>query len=80
MIDFMGLFQYWQIYLIIGGSMACGMALNGSIIYKGLEGFDGGGGVTVFLFGAVVSIVVWWVLVREDVGREVMKCRKGVMH
>ena len=52
-LDFMGLFGYWQIYFIMGPIMAIGYGLIQTIIVYGLDTFDGGGGMTVFLYSGM---------------------------
>lgn len=40
-------------------------SLNYAILRYGLKMFDGGCGMTVFLFAGVVSILIWIISVRQ---------------
>lgn len=66
-LDFVGIFIYWQVYIIIGSVMAFGFSLCSAIIIKGLKSFDGGGGLLVFMFSGVCSLVIWSMCVRGKI-------------
>lgn len=62
--DFIGLFNYWQVYFLIGPIAAFGYAFCSSTIVYGLNTFDGGAGMQVFLYSGVVSLLIWVVCIR----------------
>jgi hypothetical protein len=66
-LDFVGLFDYWQVYLVIAPIMTVGFALNSSIVIYGLNTFDGGGGYLIFLYSGVVSLMIWLVCIRGKI-------------
>lgn len=66
-LDFIGLFSFWQIYLLIAPIMAIGYCLNSAIIIYGLKTFDGGGGVTIFLYSGMCSLMIWIVCIRGKI-------------
>jgi hypothetical protein len=63
-LDFIGLFCYWQVYLIIAPILSIGSSLCGSILIRGLKVFDGGGGLLVFLYSGICSLVIWAMFIR----------------
>jgi hypothetical protein len=63
-LDFLGLFCYWQIYLILAPLLTIGASLCGAILIHGLKVFDGGSGLLVFLYSGVCSLIIWAILVR----------------
>ena len=66
-LDFVGLFDYWQVYLVIAPIMTIGFALNSSIVIYGLNTFDGGGGYLIFLYSGMVSLMIWLVCIRGKI-------------
>lgn len=68
-IDILGIWQYWQIYILIVPIVNLGWALNYSILKYGITVFDGGVGQTVFLFSGVVTLAIWAVSVRGKFDR-----------
>ena len=66
-LDFMGLFGHWQVYFIMGPVMAIGYTLTQAIIFYGLDTFDGGGGMTVFLYSGVCSLMIWAICLRGNI-------------
>jgi hypothetical protein len=68
-LDFVGLFGYWQVYLVIAPIMTVGIALTSSIIIYGLKCFDGGGGCTVFLYSGVCSLIIWAMCIRGKIDK-----------
>jgi hypothetical protein len=66
-LDFVGLFDYWQVYLLIAPIMTVGYALSSSIVLYGLRTFDGGGGVTIFLYSGVCSLMIWAFSIRGKI-------------
>lgn len=65
MIDFIGLFSHWQAYLLAVPILAVGHTLCSSLIVYGLKVFDGGGGMTVFLYSGVCSLMIWIICLRN---------------
>lgn len=63
-IDFIGIFRYWQIFMIMVPIVNFGWGLNYSVLRYGLKIFDGCGGLTVFAFSGVATIIIWTVSVR----------------
>jgi hypothetical protein len=63
-LDFMGLFGYWQVYFLIAPIMTIGYSLVQNIIIFGLKTFDGGGGMSVFLYSSMCSLMIWALCVR----------------
>ena len=53
--------------------MSVGYSLVSAVIVYGLDTYDGGGGLTVFLFSGVCSLVIWFMSVR---GRIHILCHK----
>jgi hypothetical protein len=68
-LDFIGIFRYWQIYVILIPIINFGWSFNYCVLRYGLNIFDGCGGLTVFLFSGVVSIAIWVVSVRASDNR-----------
>lgn len=66
-LDFVGLFDYWQVYLLIAPIMTIGYSLNSSIIIYGLKTFDGGGGYCIFLYSGVFSLMIWVMCIRGKI-------------
>ena len=66
-LDFVGLFDYWQVYLLMAPIMTVGYALSSAIVVYGLRTFDGGGGVTIFLYSGVCSLIIWALSVRGKI-------------
>ena len=66
-LDFIGLFPYWQVYFAIGPIMAIGYSLNEAIIVYGLDNFDGGGGMTIFLYSGGCSLMIWLICIRGQI-------------
>jgi hypothetical protein len=65
MLDYIGIFRYWQIYMLLVPVINILWSLNYAILRYGLKMFDGGCGMTVFLFAGVVSILIWIISVRQ---------------
>ena len=63
-LDFMGLFRYWQVYFLVAPIMTIGYSLLHNIITYGLKTFDGGGGMSVFLYSGVCSLMIWAMCIR----------------
>lgn len=66
-LDFVGLFDYWQIYLLIAPIMTIGYSLGSAIIIYGLKTFDGGGGVSIFLYSGMCSLMIWALSIRGKI-------------
>jgi len=66
-LDFIGLFSFWQIYLLIPPIMAIGYCLNSAIIIYGLKTFDGGGGLSIFLYSGLCSLMIWILCIRGKI-------------
>jgi len=66
-LDFVGLFNYWQIYLLIAPIMTIGYSLNSAILTYGLKVFDGGGGLCIFLYSGVCSLMIWALSIRGKI-------------
>ena len=62
--DFIGIFRYWQIFFFIGIISAFGYALNSAILLYALDIFDIGGGLRIFAFSGVTTILIWAIAVR----------------
>lgn len=65
-IDYIGIFRYWQIYMIIVPVVNFGWSFNYYVLRYGLQIFDGCGGLTIFAFSGVVTIAMWVVSVRGN--------------
>lgn len=66
-LDFIGLFEFWQVYAIISLVMTIGASLVANIILKGLGTFDGGFGISTFLFSGICSLMIWMLSIRGKV-------------
>ena len=66
-LDFIGLFQHWQVYFIMAPVMTIGYGLTEATIVYGLNTFDGGGGLTVFLYSGVCSLLIWAICIRGNI-------------
>jgi hypothetical protein len=66
-LDFVGLFDYWQVYLLIAPIMTIGYSLCSAIIIYGLKTFDGGGGVGIFLYSGMCSLMIWALSIRGKI-------------
>ena len=66
-LDFIGLFGYWQVYFLIAPIMGIGYSLIEAIIVYGLKTFDGGGGMTVFLYSGTCSLMIWILCIRGKI-------------
>ena len=66
-LDFIGLFDYWQVYLLIAPIMTIGYSLNSAIITYGLKTYDGGGGYTIFLYSGICSLMIWVMCIRGKI-------------
>lgn len=64
-LDFLGLFCYWQVYLILSPMMIIGATLSSAILIRGLNVFDGGSGLLVFFYSGVFSFMIWLVLLKD---------------
>ena len=62
--DFIGIFRYWQIFFFIGIISTFGYALNAAILLYALDIFDIGGGLRVFAFSGMTTILIWALSVR----------------
>ena len=47
--------------------MTIGYGLASAIILYGLKAYDGGGGITVFLYSGVCSIIIWLLCIRGKI-------------
>ncbi len=47
--------------------MTIGYGLGSAIMIYGLNAYDGGGGVTVFLYSGICSIIIWFLCVRSKI-------------
>ena len=63
-LDFLGLFEYWQVFAIISLLMTIGSSLVSNIVFKGLLTYDGGFAIGAFLFSGVTSLMIWMLSVR----------------
>lgn len=63
-LDYVGIFKHWQLYIILAPLINLGWSLNYAILRYGLKIFDGGLGVSVFLFSGACTIAIWVVSVR----------------
>lgn len=66
LIDYIGIFRYWQIYVILPIIIDFGWAFNYCIIKYGLIIMDGCAGLSIYLFAGVCSIGLWIVAVRGN--------------
>lgn len=79
-LDFVGLFDYWQVYLLIAPIMTIGFALNSSIVIYGLNTFDGGGGYLVFLYSGVCSLMIWMFCIRGKIDHERYRIKESYIN
>jgi ammonia channel protein AmtB len=79
-LDFLGIFCYWQVYLIMSPIITFGSALTGAILIRGLKIFDGGGGLLVFLYSGVTSLVIWGMLIKDNIPPSVLTPRKSYLN
>jgi hypothetical protein len=63
-LDFVGIFKYWEIYMMIVLFVGFGWSFISALFRYVLKIFDGEGGMSVFLFSGVVTVVIWWIAVR----------------
>jgi hypothetical protein len=47
--------------------MTIGYGLASAIIVYGLDVYDGGGGMTVFLYSGICSLIIWFMAVRGKI-------------
>lgn len=47
--------------------MTIGYSLASAVLVYGLNAYDGGGGIIVFLYSAVCSLVIWFLSVRGKI-------------
>jgi len=66
-LDFIGIFCYWQVYLIMAPIMTIGSSLCSALLIRGLKIFDGGGGLLLFLYSGVCSLMVWAILIKGNI-------------
>lgn len=66
-LDFVGVFAFWQVHLLFIPVMVIGYALNSAVLLLGLKIFDGGVGMQAFLYSAVISFMIWVISVRGKV-------------
>ena len=71
-LDFLGLFCYWQVYLIMAPLLTIGSSLCHAILIRGLNIFDGGSGLLVFMYSGICSLMLWLVLIKDKANIE--KC------
>jgi len=74
-LDFAGLFQYWQVYFLIAPIMTIGYSLNSAIIVYALKTFDGGGGLTIFLYSGCCSLMIWALCIRGKIDKNRYRIR-----
>ncbi len=74
-LDMNGLFDYWQVYLIIPSIMAVGFSLCTSIVLYGLKTYDGGGGYCIFLYSGICSLIIWIMCIRGKVEKARFKIK-----
>lgn len=79
-LDFIGFFGYWQVYFIMAPIMGIGYSLIEAIIIYGLKTFDGGGGMTVFLYSGVCSLMVWALCIRGKVNPNRYKIKESYIN
>jgi hypothetical protein len=79
-LDFMGLFPFWQVYFIMALTMSFGFSLTQDIIVYGLKTYDGGGGMTVFLYSGVCSLMVWALCLRGKVHPSKYKIKESYVN
>lgn len=65
--DFIGLFEYWQVFTLIAFIMTIGCSLCSAIGIYGLDTYDGGEASSVFLFSGMSSLMIWFMSVRGKI-------------
>ena len=75
--DFMGLFCYWQVYLIMAPIMTIGSSLCSAILIRGLKIFDGGGGLLLFFYSGICSLIIWIVLIKGNIDNDKLIIKKS---
>ena len=79
-LDFIGLFCYWQAYLILAPVLTIGSSLCGAILLRGLKIFDGGSGMLVFLYSGVSSLIIWAILIRGKPHLEKLTIKRSYLN
>lgn len=79
-LDFVGLFDFWQVYLLIAPIMTIGYSLNSAIITYGLKTFDGGGGYTIFLYSGVCSLMIWAICINGKIDKNRYKIKESYIN
>lgn len=79
-LDFVGLFDYWQVFMIIAPLMTIGSSLCSSILLYGLKVYDGGGGLTVFFYSGVCSLIIWIVSLRGKIPMNKYKIKESYIN
>jgi len=79
-LDFIGLFSFWQVYLLIAPIMTIGYCLNSSIIIYGLKAFDGGGGLSIFLYSGVCSLMIWIMCIRGKMDHDRLRIKQSYIN
>ena len=74
-LDFVGMFPYWQVYFAITTIMATGFGLVQGVVVDGLDTFDGGAGISVFLYSGVCSLMIWVICLRGQVRADKYKIK-----
>ena len=80
LLDFAGLFAYWQVYFLIAPIMTIGYSFNSAVIVYGLDCFDGGGGLMVFMYSGVCSLMIWLVSIRGKIDQNRYKIRESYIN
>lgn len=79
-LDFIGLFCYWQVYLIMAPIMTIGSSLCSALLIRGLKIFDGGGGLLVFLYSGICSIIIWALLIKDNIDSNKLIIKKSYVN
>jgi hypothetical protein len=79
-LDFVGLFDYWQVYLLIAPIMTIGFSLNSAIVIYGLNTFDGGGGYLIFLYSGICSLMIWLFCIRGKIDNSRYKIKESYIN
>lgn len=79
-LDFAGLFDYWQIYLLIAPIMTIGYSLCSATINYGLKTFDGGGGYTIFLYSGICSLMIWVICIRGKIDKNRYRIKESYVN
>ena len=79
-LDFLGLFCYWQAYLLLAPLMTLGATLTSAILIRGLHIFDGGGGLLTFMYSGIFSLMIWVVLFRDKPYLESIKIKRSYIN